>query len=100
MKRRTSPRPAVPRPPVAPSLSRLFPDVLKMSDLQGYKMLYQLSVMCSEGPDAALMPVLMSQFLTIRGLSVHQTDEKFRGCSVVELRKGERLLASFSSAVG
>lgn len=100
MKRRTSPRPTLPRPPVAPSLARLLPNVLKMSDLDGYRMMYQLSVVCAEGPDAALMPVLMSQFLTIRGLSVHQTDEKFRGCSVVELRKGERVLASFSSAVG
>lgn len=102
MKRRTSPAPArPPRPaPRPPTLARLLPDVLKMSNLEGYKRLYQLSVMCAEGPDAALVPVLLAEFLQIRGLSVHSTGEEFQGCAVFELRKGAEVLASFSSAIG
>jgi hypothetical protein len=70
-----------------------------MSDIDGYKKLYLLSVMCSEGADADLVSVLFAEFLAIRGLSIHPTDERHAGGAVVELRKAGVVLASFSSAL-
>lgn len=94
MKPETAPLPA------KPSLARHLPGVLKMSNIEGYKRLCQLSAMCSDGPDSDLVSALLAEFLLIRGLSVRLTGQKYRGCEISELRRGDKVIASFSVAVG
>lgn len=101
MKRRT--RPAAPRPPrPAPrnsGLEHFFPGIDALSDIEGFKMLFQ--VVCLAPPsESDLAHRFLALFVESRGLEVHEQGNGFKGFTVYQLLRKDGVggvLASFSS---
>jgi len=100
MKRRT--RPASPRPlrpaPVVSGLEPFFPGIDRLSDVEGFKLLFQ--VVCLAPPSESDMAHrFLAMFAECRGLEIHQAPDTFRGHDVCRVLKGAEVLFSFSSEV-
>lgn len=100
MKRRTRPASArPPRPaPVRSGLEDYFPGIDSMSDVDGFKLLFQV-VCLAPACESDLAHRFLAVFTGARGLEVCQMSGTFRGCQSYQVRKSGEVLFSFSSEV-